>query len=231
MIYFILIISTGFMLVNGCKKLESPPEPASPGAVIKDIDSNVYHAVTIGTQTWLVENLKVTHFNNGDPIPNIEDFTTWQQQDAPAYCWYNNNNSNMNPYGALYNWFTVGDSRKVAPPGWHVPTDAEWATLIKFLGGEGVAGGPLKEAGTTHWTQPNTGATNSSGFTAAPGGYRSISDFADFMIGADIWSSTQSSDFYAWDRYLFYNKTQVDRGFNGSGVAKTDGKSIRCIKD
>ena len=228
-IYSIIVICLVLILSSGCKKNDTNTENVPTDTT--DFDGNVYHSVTIGTQTWMVENLKVTHFRNGDQIPNITDFTLWEQQSSPAYCWYNNNSTNKNPYGALYNWFTVSDSRVIAPIGWHIPTDDEWTTLITFLGGENLAGGPMKETGFTHWNQPNAGATNSSGFTAEPAGFRSGNDFVELNIGTDFWTSTESSAYLAWNRYLYYNKTQVDRGYNGFGVDKTDGKTIRCIKD
>jgi uncharacterized protein (TIGR02145 family) len=137
---------------------------------VTDIDGNIYHTVTIGTQVWMVENLKTTKYRNGDPIPNVTG-NAWAALTTGAYCWYNNDAATYKAtYGALYNWYAVADSRNIAPTGWHVPTDAEWTTLTTFLGGESVAGGKLKETGTNHWTSPNTGATNETGFTALPGG-------------------------------------------------------------
>ena len=141
--------------------------------LVTDADGNIYHIVTIGTQTWMVENLRTTKFNDGTAIPNITDNKTWQGLNSPGVCSYDNtSNYNMiNTYGLLYNWYSV-NTAKLAPKGWHVPTDAEWKTLTEYLGGNSVAGGKLKEVGTTHWYSPNTGADNSSGFTALPGGYR-----------------------------------------------------------
>ena len=132
-----------------------------------DIDGNVYHAVVIGTQTWMVENLKTTKYSNGDPIPTAVTSLT-----PGAYCMYNNDAVTYKAdYGALYNWYAVADSRNIAPAGWHVPTKTDWTTLTDYLGGESVASGKLKENGSSHWLTPNTGATNSSGFTALPGGF------------------------------------------------------------
>ena len=141
------------------------------GGTVVDIDGNVYNTVTIGTQVWMVENLKTTKYRNGDAIPNVTGNASWVALSTGAYCWYNNDAATYKAtYGALYNWYAVGDSRNIAPSGWHVATDSEWTTLSTFLGGESIAGDKLKEIGTSHWLSPNTGATNSNGFTAFPGG-------------------------------------------------------------
>jgi len=139
---------------------------------VTDIDGNCYRTVTIGTQVWMAENLKVTHDCNGEAIPNVTDGATWAGLTAGAYCEYNNDVNNVATYGRLNNWYAVADSRNISPAGWHVASDAEWQTLSIFLGGDAIAGGKMKETGTTHWYSPNTGATNESGFSALPGGYR-----------------------------------------------------------
>ena len=195
---------------------------------VTDIDGNVYHTVTIGTQVWMVENLKVTHYRNGDPIPNVTDNTAWSNITTGAYCNYNNDANNVTIYDRLYNWFTVNDSRNIAPTGWHVPTDAEWTTLTTFLGGASIAGGKLKETGTTHWLTPNEGATNETGFTALPGGGRFYNG-AFFNIGynGNWWSATEFNASYAWNRYMNYNNSNVYRyDFN-----KELGFSVRCVRD
>ena len=139
-----------------------------------DIDGNGYDTVVIGTQTWLVQNLRVTHLNNGVSIPNITNSTLWKNSTTPALCYYNNDSvSYAAIYGALYNWYAV-NTNNLCPTNWHVPSYSEWETLITYLGGASVAGGKLKEVGTTHWTSPNTGATNSSGFTALPNGISAL---------------------------------------------------------
>jgi len=143
------------------------------GLTVTDIDGNLYNTVVIGTQTWMVENLKVTKFNDGTDIPNVTDETTWNNLNTPAFCWYENDVTYKNPYGALYNWYSVNNS-KLCPTGWHVATKAEWDALISYLGGVYQAYVKLKEAGSSHWLGTNTG-TNSYGFTALPGGYRSFS--------------------------------------------------------
>ena len=208
---------------------------------VTDIDGNVYQTVTIGTQVWMAENLKVTHYRNGDAIPNETDGGTWAGLTTGAYCEYNNDVNNLAVYGRLYNWYAVADSRNIAPMGWHVPSDAEWKQLEMFLGmsqaeadaigGRGGAvnvGGKLKETGTTHWLSPNTGATNESGFSGLPGGYRSYDGTYD-GIGNDayFWSSTEGSSNYAWGRSLHYFYSGVARGSN----YKQYGFSLRCVRD
>jgi len=206
---------------------------------VTDYDGNVYNTVTIGTQTWLKENLKVTHYNNSDSIPKVTDNTAWTGLSTGARCYYNNDSAaNASVYGALYNWFTVNDSRNLCPTGWHVPSDAEWNILEKYLdntvdttatGWVGTdIGGKLKETGTTHWNSPNAGATNSSGFSALPGGYRSYSGTYSY-VGTDgyLWSATESDAADAWGRDLGYINTNVGR-FNYN---KRDGFSVRCVSD
>ena len=193
-----------------------------------DIDGNVYQTVQIGNQHWMAENLKVTHYRNGDPIPHLTSNSDWASTSLGAYCAYDNNEGNVETYGRLYNWYTVDDPRGLAPQGWHVPTDDEWQTLVDYLGGSSVAGGKLKEAGTEHWNSPNTGATNESGFTALPGGYRSSNGYYYYMGNFGyFWSSTEGSSDLAWSRRLDYNS---------SGVYRYDGRrlfgfSVRCLRD
>lgn len=187
-------------------------------------------SVTICTQVWMLKNLEVTAYRNGDPIPQVTDQATWAGLTTGAWCYYSNNSANGPVYGKLYNWYAVNDPRGLAPAGWHVPSDAEWATIETCLGGASVAGGAMKEAGTTHWTTPNTGATNSSGFTGLPGGGRYGSGtFGDVGGLGFWWSSTEASPTDAWSRYLSYGNGSINR--NGSGSGKKDGFSVRCLKD
>lgn len=139
---------------------------------IRDIDGNTYKTVKIGIQLWMKENLNVSHYRNGDPIPEVKNPTEWINLTTGAWCYYINDSAMGPRYGKLYNWYAVNDPRGLAPTDWHVPSHAEWISLTTYLGGEDVAGGKMKEAGTSHWQSPNAGATNSSGFTALPGGYR-----------------------------------------------------------
>jgi uncharacterized protein (TIGR02145 family) len=200
---------------------------------VTDVDLNLYNTVTIGTQTWIMENLRTTKYNDNTPIPLVTDISTWAELTTPGYCWYHNNESSYKvDYGALYNWYTVdpgsNGGKNVCPTGWHVPSDSEWAALITFLGGESVAGGKLKEAGITHWGTPNAGANNESGFTALPGGSR---DLAGTYVGLKSygvwWSATEEDNIISWRYYLDFNVGSADRG---DGYKK-GGFSIRCLQD
>jgi uncharacterized protein (TIGR02145 family) len=197
-------------------------------AAVADIDGNVYYAVTIGTQVWLVENLKTTKYSNGDPIPNVTGDSQWNDLITGAYCNYDNNDSNATTYGRLYNSYAVKDNRKIAPTGWHVPSDQEWTVLTDYFGGESIAGGKLKETGTEHWYNPNTGATNESGFTGLPGGFRyNAGWFDDIGRSGSWWTSTEDVRGHSWERWLYYGSPEVDRSVDNEAL----GFSIRCIKD
>ncbi len=203
---------------------------ASPNCgTVTDIDGNTYQTVKIGNQWWTVENLEVTHYRNGDPIPNVTDKPTWIGLSTGAYCNYNYDEGYVGTYGRLYNWYAVNDSRNVAPVGWHVPTDAEWQTLVNFLGDTSIVGGMMKETGTRLWSPPNTGATNESGFSALPAGYRDfyIGDCHAMRFFADFWSSSEYDITCAWYRALANDAGGVDQ-FCGD---KKYGFSIRCVKD
>ncbi len=205
---------------------------------VTDIDGNVYHYITIGTQTWMVENLKTTRYRNGDAIQNATDNTAWSNLTIGAYCNYDNNSSNATTYGRLYNWYAVNDSRNIAPAGWHVPTDNEWKILEMYLGmtqqqadatgWRGTdEGNKLKEAGNSHWASPSAG-TNSSGFTALPGGCRySNGTFGDVGNYGYWWSSSEYDATLAWLRGMYYDNAYVSR----SNYVKKVGFSIRCVRD
>ena len=212
------------ILTSSCKKKDSnnPPE------TVTDIDGNVYHTITIGSQVWLAENLKTTKYNDGTSIPLVKDSTTWLNLITPGYCYYKNDDATYkNTYGALYNWFVV-NTGKLAPIGWHVPSNAEWTILIDFLGGESVAGGKMKENGTSHWFPPNTGATNISGFSALPGGNRGYAG-SFYAIGAVSfwWTSTDGDNNTAWGSGLNCNGIDEDRFLD----SKRYGFSVRCVRD
>lgn len=194
-----------------------------------DINGNIYKTIKIGNQWWMAENLKVTHYRNGDAIPNVTDADAWSRLNTGAYCNYNNNMGNERMYGRLYNWFAVNDSRNIAPVGWHVPTDAEWQTLFDYLGGFSIAGGKMKEEGTFTWQSPNSGATNQSGFTAKPGGYRDSHNGRFSIAGwmSYFWSSSEYNSFDAFYFYLHYDSIATSRGAGN----KQFGYSVRCIKD
>jgi uncharacterized protein (TIGR02145 family) len=196
---------------------------------VTDVDGNVYPTLQIGTQTWMTVNLKVKHYRNGDPIPNVTDTSAWGSLTSGGYCWYNNDNAGSADYGVLYNWYAVADVRNLAPAGWHVPDDAEWTTLMNYLGNVTVAGGKMKETDTTHWHSPNTGATNESGFTALPGGYRYTDNgsFRKMGYDGDWWSTTAVDADYAWFRNIYYNFASSGRYY----YKKQNGFSVRCIQD
>jgi uncharacterized protein (TIGR02145 family) len=192
-----------------------------------DGDGNVYNTVTIGTQVWMIENLKTTKYNDGTAITNVTGDASWSVLATGAYCDYDNNSANSVSYGRLYNWYAV-NSNKLCPAGWHVPSDTEWTTLTTYLEGVTVAGGKLKETGTSHWTDPNTGATNSSGFTALPGGCRSNSSLFQYRgLYGFWWSSTANDGTYSWTRSVFNTGATVSRGVDN----KPYGFSVRCLKD
>jgi len=180
-----------------------------------------------GVQIWMGENLKTTTFNDGTPINNVTSNSSWSQLSSSAYCFYDNV---INDYGLLYNWYTVGTG-KLCPTGWRVPSDDDWTALIQYLGGATVAGGKLKESGTSHWENPNSGATNSSGFTALPGGYRLNTDgsFGDKTKSGWWWTSTSVNITNACYRTILSIGSQV-YGFM-SEVDQKFGFSVRCIKN
>lgn len=200
----------------------------TPGT-ITDIDGNVYNTVLIGTQEWMAQNLRTTKYLDGSSITKVSTNAAWPSIYTNAYCWYDDDSlTNAEPLGALYNWYVVMDSRKVCPTGWHVPTDPEWTILTDYLGGESTAGISLKEAGTTHWTTPNSGADNSSGFTALPAGYRSYLDGSSLDSGyyTHYWSSNKFADTMAWNRSLGYDTVSMLR----DSMDVWNGLSIRCIR-
>lgn len=199
------------------------------GNTVMDIDGNIYNIVTIGSQKWLKENLKTTHYNDGTLIPLISDSPTWGSQTNPAYCWYNNDEVSYKiPYGALYNWYAV-NTNKVCPTGWHVPTLSEFSILFLYVNGKGCSlGDGLKEVGSDHWGISNTG-NNSSGFTAVPGGSRWYSDgeFDYITLSAYFWSNSIYDTKTAYCSNI--SNTSCASAYNYTG--KASGKSVRCIKN
>jgi len=221
-------------------------ETCSSNPTVTDYDGNVYNTVQIGNQCWMKENLKVTHYPNGDAIPNITDNNYWGNladiNTYDAYCYYNNNaNSEADAYGALYtyaaaiadNWQKDNDTQDttggqgICPDGWHLPTDTEWAELEDYLG-KNIAGGRMKEIGTTHWNTPNNDATNLSGFSAFPGGNRNFYNgtFSHLGFNGYWWSATESGS-GAYSRNLYYIYTYV----NSYNYDKSYGFSVRCVRD
>lgn len=195
---------------------------------VTDIDGNIYHIVTIDALDWLVENLKVTHYRNEDPVTEVSDNTQWETLTAGAYCNYDNEVINAATYGRLYNWYAINDYRSLAPAGWHVSDDDEWTALSTSLGGEAIAGGKLKETGNTHWLAPNSEATNETGFSGLPGGHRIYDGTYDYFTrGGGWWTSTEENTNDAWVRYLDHGSFDVWRYLED----KRYGRSVRCVRD
>ena len=185
--------------------------------------------VVIGTQEWTVKNLDVSRYRNGDIIPEVKDPKEWTNLKTGAWCYYDNDPKNGKIYGKLYNWYAVNDPRGLAPEGFHIPSHNEWSTLIRFLGGEDVAGGKMKSTGTSLWHRPNTAATNKSGFTGLPGGC-SFNDgsFGSIGLHGSWWSSSEYNSADAWGRYLGYDDGVASRNLLGY---KNYGFSVRCLRD
>jgi uncharacterized protein (TIGR02145 family) len=193
---------------------------------------------TICHQDWMIKNLDVDHYRNGDPIPQVTDQSAWMGLETGAWCYYNNDPANGTIYGKLYNWQAVNDLRGLAPVGWHIPSNGEWNNLAKCLdhntnlnifNQSPIAGGAMKENGSTHWIYPNTGATNSSGFTGLPGGYRVNSGF-DLINKYGLWWSSSERNISmgdVWTRVLSYADGYIYSGSN----FKFEGHSVRCLRD
>lgn len=217
------------ILIGGCRK-DSLPEPI-PTKPLKDIDGNGYDTVKIANQFWMKQNLTTSHYRNGDPIPEVTSNAVWSSLTTGAWCWYKNDSATYAAtYGKLYNWFAVNDPRGLAPAGWHVASEAEWTFLSNVLGGKNVSGRKIKESGITHWLSPNAEATNSSGLTCLPGGYRQDSGAMGNSEGflAEFWTSSPISITKAWQIILNANDPDmyiVD--YNN----KQAGMSVRCIKN
>ena len=229
---FIILI---LVVASGCKTINSPVF----GGTVNDIDGNEYNTVTIGTQTWMMENLKTTHYNDNTPIPMVTDSAAWRNLKTPGFCWYNNDStSNKKTFGALYNWYAA-DTAKLAPAGWHIPTDEDWSILENNVADYMYASGSLAKilASTTEWNKStNTGAignnpalNNSSGFSALPGGSRENyrHSFNSIDSTGVWWSSTLESDTTALSILMRCDVNSVDR-YN---KLKWKGLSVRCIKD
>lgn len=250
---FILLLFASLLFTTNCKK-DNPQhikeeEEEEEEEVIKfdnpylntalkygslvDIDSNLYPTIEIGTQVWMAENLKTSKLNDGTPISNITKNSDWEKSTTGAWSYYNNNATLGKTYGKLYNWHAV-NTGKICPTGWHIPSEAEWKVLAEYLGGSGRGGVKMKTPGnkedsTGLWTSPNAGATNESGFTGLPGGFRHVQ--GEFVTMGDYsywWSTTES--YLVRDAISF--QLAFDRsGINGGGTYKATGFYCRCIKD
>jgi uncharacterized protein (TIGR02145 family) len=231
----IALLATGLTAQENSKPAPAAPvvgvSSVHPADTVTDIDGNVYRTVTIGNQVWMAENLKTTRYRNGDAIGTTSPATLdISSENTPKYQWaYAGDESNVAIYGRLYTWYAATDSRNIAPIGWHVPTDAEWATLANFLGGESVAGGRLKDIGTTRWKSPNAGATNESGFAGLPGGSRYPDSRGFDLIGrcGHWWAADMEAPGWPWRMLLNYDASYQHMGSSGP----TMGWSVRCLRD
>lgn len=216
-------------LINYLYKDGSEPDCGIETGTLTDIEGNIYRTVKIGGQWWMAENLKTTHYRNGDSIPLIADSGTWEALTTGACCEYDNELTHVDIYGRLYNWFAATDNRNIAPEGWHIPSDSEWEELVEYLGGDVmIVGGKMKESDTIHWSYPNAGATDEGGFWGLPAGSRNITGFyGSLHHGAYFWSTTEFDVNTAWLRHLWYTDSEAYRRW----YSKQDGLSIRCIKD
>jgi uncharacterized protein (TIGR02145 family) len=240
LIYPLVLVGLVLIFTGSCKK-DSANDSAN---TVKDIDGNVYHLVTIGSQVWTVENLKVRHYRNGDDIINGSGLKNAAITDSIGTFWaFENNPGYINDYGLLYNWFAATDKRCIAPIGFHVPSDEEFEALVTSLGGkynlygtDTVAGLKLKEKGTKHWGQPgdkwsNVGATNSSEWTGLPGGFLTWDRLFGGMTQSGAWWSSTSfpgfGDTHAYLMSLSSHKPSAIQGFN----FKVAGMSVKCVQD
>jgi|WetSurMetagenome_2_1015567.scaffolds.fasta_scaffold06150_2 uncharacterized protein (TIGR02145 family) len=226
-----VILFTIPFLINSCKKDGNN----DISDTVTDIDGNVYKTITIDTMVWMSENLKTTRFNDGTDIPLVTDNSEWINLATPGYCWYNNDElTNKNIYGALYNWFAVSTG-KLCPQGWHVPGSTEWLVLRDNWGGWQFGGGPHKALGTIEakdglWHSPNEGATNESGFNAIPAGSRFYLDGTYYSMG-EISIFWTSDDEDTQDLGLYTGFVWRNTAFTWTIREKQQGMSIRCIKD
>jgi len=234
--------SSGIFYSNEKTFTPAPGQPCPGVSTVTDIEGNVYQGILIGTQCWTQSNLKVSKYRNGDNIPTGLSNSSWDNTTSGAYAIYDNNSVNDGLYGKLYNHYAVTDSRGLCPTGWHVPTDGEWNIMVKYLDPNtdtvcgncwqsSIAGGALKSTTMQPtpggWASPNTGATNSSGFTALPGGRRDFTGGFRYVTDNGYWWSSSVNGSGAWYRYLYDNNSYVGRGGNN----RTFGFSVRCCRD
>lgn len=197
--------------------------------IVKDIDGNKYHTVTIGTQVWMAENLKVTHYQNGESIQYIAAGDNWSNFNSGAYCENIAKIDAVKTYGLLYNWYAVNDERKLAPKGWHIPTDQDWTILLSITDRNNV-GGELKETGYEHWASPNTEANNKTGFTALPGGYREDDrSYPQEGLTGVWWCSAENSIYNVSLKGVQHSSGSLLS--KDKEVNKHLGLSVRCIRD
>lgn len=220
----LFVMASLLATLNGCTKEDENLSVDPPMAgTVSDADGNAYDTVRIGTQTWMVQNLRTTKYNDGTDIPAATASTDWPNVITPCYCWYDNDAIDKNTYGAIYNWYVV-NTGKLAPTGWHIPTMAEFELLRNYLGGLTVGEPKMMEAGTLHWTVNAAQVTNSSGFTALPGGYR-WSSFIGKGTMACWWTSMTNGSSSAWYKSL------AGYMLSSNSATKSYGMSVRCIKN
>lgn len=198
--------------------------PAAPDIVVVDIDGNEYKTVWLGNQVWMAENLRVTHYRNGDPIPLVVEPSKWSSLTTGARAHYLNGFSNGQMYGNLYNWYAVNDERGLCPLGWRVPDEEDWIELRDFLGGNEIAGGKMKSL--ERWRFPNYGATNESGWTGLPGGYRGGGGGFSFIRERSFWwFTTEAGGTQARYGVLAY----YDQRASIFTTSKRNGHYVRCV--
>ncbi|NMC41643.1 MAG: hypothetical protein GYA43_10835 [Bacteroidales bacterium] len=214
-----LLLLTFLLIFSGCKK---------EGLTVTDVEGNTYKTFSIGGKVWMAESLRTTKFRDGSSIPLVAAGNAWSLTTTAAYNNVNNSSDNAPVYGRLYNWYAVTDSRNLCPEGWHVPSNDEYINLITALGGASVAGGKMKETGTDHWNEPNSGASNQSGFTGRGAGYISYAGvFKDFKYITGFWTSTQNTSGTAYHVGLLFDLPDADN----YAVDKKTGLQVRCVKD
>ena len=202
------------------------------GPNLYDIDGNQYKTIFISNQYWMAENLRVSRFSDGTSIPDLtNDDSNWITS-SPAWAYCNRDNNTNSTYGKLYNLYTITiKNYEICPTGWHVPTKNDWSKLSSYLGGDALAGGKMKEKGTSHWISPNTDATNSSFFNALPAGYKHAKGMSmDFNIAAYFWSSASSAVESLEYKSLTYSSSYIFN-YNNLPSYSTVGLSIRCLED
>jgi uncharacterized protein (TIGR02145 family) len=232
-ILFVFHIFIVILMLVSCKKEDNPVKStnghfSSIYGTVTDIDSNTYTTVKIGNQWWMSENLRVTRYLNGDSIMNIKEADTWSRLKTGAYCSYENKKEFSDTYGLLYNRYAVIDSHQLAPEGWHIPTDEEFNTLLKYLGGTSDAGAKLKENGYDHWKVSDYPGTNESKFNALPGGirYPEGENYHSAFVGIRETCSFWTDGLGSW--HLRYNTSEI---VYQPGIDSKFGLSVRCIKD
>lgn len=212
---------------------ENVHNPILPYGSMTDQQGNVYKTIVIGEQEWMAENLNTSVYRNGEAIPEIEGSVEWSSMQSGAYCYFDNISSNACPYGKLYNWYACVNARQLCPDGWHIPSDSEWSILANYLGGSALAGSAMKSSGSDEignglWLNSNLDATNSSGFSGIPGGFRSLNgSFNSFGLAGLWWSRNTSESDGAYSRGLYSTDSEVDRADDDM----PNGYSVRCLKD